>query len=55
MDLVDALRSNPTARSVVKLSLNPHFHTALNKAIQVDALQGQKLTQLVCQTIGAPR
>jgi hypothetical protein len=57
MDLVDALSSNTTARSVVELSLNPHFrrhYTALNKAVVVDALPDQKLADLACQTIGAP-
>jgi len=57
MDLVDAISSNTTARSVVELSLNPHFrrhYTALNKAITVDALAGQKLAGLACQTLGAP-
>jgi hypothetical protein len=42
MDLVDALSSNTTARSVVELSLNPHFrrhYTALNKAVTVNALK----------------
>lgn len=57
MDLVDALSSNTTARSVVELSLNPHFrrhYTALNKAVVVDALPRQQLASLACQTIGAP-
>jgi hypothetical protein len=47
MDLVDALSSNTTARSVVELSLNPHFrrhYTALNKAVTVNALKDQQLT-----------
>lgn len=57
MDLVDALSSNTTARSVVELSLNPHFrrqYTALNKAMTVNALKDQRLAILACQTIGAP-
>lgn len=57
MDLVDAISSNTTARSVVELSLNPHFqrhYTALNKATTVNALEGQKLAGLACQVIGAP-
>jgi hypothetical protein len=57
MDLVDALSSNTTARSVVELSLNPHFrrhYTALNKAVTVNALKDQQLASLACQTIGVP-
>lgn len=57
MDLVDALSSNTTARSVVELSLNPHFrrhYTALNKAVTVNALKDQQLASLACQTIEAP-
>ena len=58
MDLVDALSSNTTAKTAVELSLNPHFrrhYTALNKAVIVDALPGQKLASLACQTIAAPK
>ena len=57
MDLVDALSSNTTARSVVELSLNPQFrrhYTALNKAVAVNALRGRRLASLACQTIDAP-
>jgi hypothetical protein len=57
MDLVDALSSNTQARSVVELSLNPHFrrhYTALNKAVTVNALKDQQLARLACQTIDAP-
>lgn len=57
MDLVDALSSNTTARTVVELSLNPHFrrhYTALAKAVAVNALMDQKLAGLACQTISAP-
>jgi hypothetical protein len=57
MDLVDALSSNTTARTVVALSLNPHFrrhHTALNKAVTINALKDQQLAGLACQTLGAP-
>jgi len=57
MDLVDALSSNTTARSVVELSLNAHFrrhYTALNKAVTVNALKDQQLASLACQTIGVP-
>jgi hypothetical protein len=54
MDLVDALSSNTTARTVVELSLNPHFrrqYTALNKAVAVNALTDWRLASLACQTI----
>jgi len=57
MDLVDALSSNTSAKTVVELSQNPHFrrhYTALNKAVTVDALPDQKLAGLACQTIGTP-
>lgn len=57
MDLVDALSSNTTARSVVELSLNPHFrrhYTALNKAVAVKALTDQQLAGLASQSIGTP-
>jgi hypothetical protein len=57
MDLVDALSSNTTARSVVELSLNTHFrrhYTALNKAVTVNALRNQQLANLACQTISTP-
>ncbi len=57
MDWVDALSSNTTARSVVQLSLNPHFwrhYTAQNKAVTVNALPNQQLARLACQTLGAP-
>ena len=39
MDVVEALSSNTTAKSVVELTLNPQFqrtYRALNKAIAVD-------------------
>jgi len=57
MDLVDALSSNTSSRSVVELSLNPHFrrhYTALNKALKVNALPKQKLAELANLTIDAP-
>lgn len=57
MDLVDALSSNTTARTVVELSLNPHFrrhYTALNKAVAVSALTDAQLAGLACQSIDAP-
>jgi hypothetical protein len=57
MDLVDAISSNTTARSVVELSLNPHFrrhYTALNKAVKVDVLSKQKLAELARLTMAAP-
>jgi len=58
MDLVDALSSNTTAKSVVELSLNPQFqrtYTALNKAIRVECLGGQQLARLASQTIAPPQ
>jgi hypothetical protein len=57
MDLVDALSSNTTAKTVVELSLNPHFrrhYTAINKAVLVDALPDRKLAGLACRTITPP-
>jgi hypothetical protein len=57
MELVDAISSNTSARSVVELSLNPHFrrhYTALNKAVKVNALPKQKLAELASLTIDAP-
>jgi hypothetical protein len=54
MDLVDALSSNTTAKSVVELTLNPQFqrtYTALNKALTVECLGGQRLARLASQTI----
>lgn len=58
MDLVDALSSNTTAKSVVELTLNPQFqrtYTALNKALTVDCLGGQRLARLASQTITSPQ
>ena len=40
MDLVDALSSNTTAKSVVELTLKPQFrrtYSALNKAVAVES------------------
>jgi hypothetical protein len=57
MELVDAISSNTTARSVVELSLNSHFrrhYTALNKAVKVNALPKQKLAELASLTIDEP-
>ena len=58
MDLVDALSSNTTAKSVVELSLNPQFqrtYTALNKAIKVESLGGKQLARLASKTIAMPQ
>ena len=57
MDLVDALSSNTTAKTVVELSLNPHFrrhYSALNKAVAVESLSDQQLARLAAKTIDAP-
>jgi hypothetical protein len=57
MDLVDAISSNTTARTVVELSMNPHFrrqYTALNKAVAVNTLTDEQLASLASQTIGEP-
>lgn len=57
MDLVDALCSNTTAKSVVELTLNPQFqrsYSALNKAVAVDSLRGQGLAHLAAATFSAP-
>ena len=56
MDLVDALSSNTTAKSVVELTLNPQFqrtYTALNKALTVECLGGQRLARLASLTIAS--
>jgi len=58
MDLVDALSSNITAKSVVELTLNPQFqrtYTALNKAMTVGCLEGQQLARLASKTIASPQ
>jgi hypothetical protein len=58
MDLVDALSSNTTARSVVELTLNPQFqrtYSALNKAIAVNSLSDKQLARLAAPTIAAPQ
>ena len=58
MDLVDALSSNTNAKTVVELSLNPHFrrhYSALNKAIAVSLLTNQQLARLASQSIGELR
>ncbi len=57
MDLVDALSSNTTAKSVVELTLNSQFqrsYSALNKAIAVNSLSDKQLARLATQTIAAP-
>ncbi len=54
MDLVDALSSNTTAKSVVELTLNPQFqrtYTALNKAIAVECLSEKQIAQFAAKTI----
>ncbi|MGC1377790.1 MAG: NF041680 family putative transposase [Anaerolineales bacterium] len=58
MDLVDALSSNVTAKSVVELTLNPEFrrtYTALNKALAVECLSDQQLARLAATTIDLPK
>ncbi len=58
MDVVDALSSNTTARSVVESTLNPQFqrtYSALNKAIAVDSLSDKQLARLAAKTIAAPK
>ena len=58
MDLVDALSSNTTAKSVVELTLNPQFqrtYSALNKAIAVESLSDKRLARLAAKTIDLPR
>lgn len=56
MDLVDALSSNTTAKSVVELTLNPQFqrtYSGLNKAVAVNSLGDQQLARLAAKTIAA--
>lgn len=58
MDLVDAISSNTTAKSVVELSLNPQFqrtYTALNKAIAVECLSEKQIARLAGKTIEPPQ
>lgn len=58
MDLVDALSSNTTGKSVVELTLNPQFqrtYTALNKAIAVECLSGKQIARLAAKTISPPQ
>lgn len=58
MDLVDALSSNTTAKSVVELTLNPHFrrtYTALNKALAVECLREQQMARLAAKTLEPPQ
>ncbi len=55
MDLVEALSSKTTAKSVVELNLNPKFrriYTALNKAIAVERLSEKHIARLAAKTIG---
>lgn len=58
MDLVDALSSNTTAKSVVELTLSPQFrrtYSALNKAIVVNSLSDRQLARLAAKTIVSPQ
>jgi hypothetical protein len=58
MNLVDALSSNTSAKTVVELTLNPQFqrtHTALNKALAVECLSEQHLARLAATTIEPPQ
>ena len=58
MDLVDALSSNTSAKSVVELTLNPQFqrtYSALNKAIVVNSLSDKQLARLAAKTIATPQ
>jgi hypothetical protein len=58
MDLVDALSSNTSAKTVVELTLNPQFrrtYTALNKALAVECLSEQQMARLAATTIEPPR
>lgn len=58
MDLVNALSSNTTAKTVVELTLSPHFqrtYTALNKALVVECLCGPQLARLAARTIHSPQ
>ena len=57
MDLMDTLSTNLTAKTVVELTLSPHFqrnYTALNKALAVGSLTNRQLADLACQTIDKP-
>lgn len=57
MDLVDALSSNTTAKTVVELSLSAHFrrhYSALNKAVAANFLTNKQLAQLASQGIEKP-
>jgi hypothetical protein len=54
MDLMDALSSNTTAKSVVELTLNPQFqrsYSALNKAIATSGFNDKQLAYLAGKTI----
>jgi len=58
MDLVDALSSNTTAKSVVELTLNPQFqrtYTAMNKAITVECLSDKQIARLAVKAIDPPQ
>jgi hypothetical protein len=57
MDLVDAISSNTTAKTAVELTLSPHFrrhYSALNKAVQVDAMSDEQLSRLTAKVMNVP-
>lgn len=57
MDLIDAVSSNTSAKSVVELALNPLFrrhHTAIFKAIARSALDDKQLARLAGPTLPQP-
>jgi len=57
MDLMDALSSNTSARTVVELTLNPHFrrhYTALNKAVRVNSISDEQLSHLTAKMMETP-
>jgi hypothetical protein len=58
MELVDAICSNPSARSVVEYSLTPCFrrtYTALYKAVAECKWEGQQLARLLAPYLPIPR
>jgi len=58
LDLVDAISSNLSAKSVVELALNPLFqrhHTAIFKAISSSALDDKQLARLAGPTLPQPQ
>ena len=57
MDVVDALSSNTTAKTVVELTLNPHFrrhYSALNKAVRVSSISDEQLSRLAAKMMETP-